>query len=307
MPLSFILDTDIGTDVDDALALAFALRHPDLDLRAVTTVSGDTQRRARIAKKLLLLAGRDDIEVAAGVQCEAPVGRRVEHGREGEGLIEDGKGLAISERDAVTLLIDECSAHHYEIATVGMQSNIATTLEREPRFVGYVPRLTVMGGAFGPVRMLGNELPQGEHNLNSDPGAALRSLNSRFDILYVPVDVTMQAWLLSSHVDALRRGDALCVALAQQIDVWTPILRGMGRGTIPDDHVALLHDPLAVACMVDRRFVTSERKKVTVALHEGNVRTFTDPAGGWECEIVTSVDSRGFAAFWLETVLGPPR
>ena len=64
--LPFILDSDIGSDVDDALALAFALRHPDLDLRAVTTVSGDTARRARIAKKLLLRAGRDDIEVAAG-------------------------------------------------------------------------------------------------------------------------------------------------------------------------------------------------------------------------------------------------
>ena len=68
--MKLILDTDIGTDVDDALALAFALRHPELDLRAVTTVSGDTVRRARIAKKLLLLAGRDDIEVAAGERGE---------------------------------------------------------------------------------------------------------------------------------------------------------------------------------------------------------------------------------------------
>jgi purine nucleosidase len=67
-----ILDTDIGTDVDDALALAFALRHPEVDLAAVTTVSGDTHLRGQIAAPLLALAGplagragRGDIEVAA--------------------------------------------------------------------------------------------------------------------------------------------------------------------------------------------------------------------------------------------------
>src|SRR5205814_9021129 len=50
--LDLILDTDIGTDVDDALALAFAVRHPDITLRAVTTVSGDTAARARITARL---------------------------------------------------------------------------------------------------------------------------------------------------------------------------------------------------------------------------------------------------------------
>ncbi len=77
----------------------------------------------------------------------------------------------------------------------------------------------------------------------------------------------------------------------------------MGRGAIPEDHACLLHDPLTVACMVDRRFVTSERVRVTVAMHEGHVRTFIDPAAGHEAEVVTSVDAPAFADFWLETVL----
>ena len=54
---------------------------------------------------------------------------------------------------------------------------------------------------------------------------------------------------------------------------------------------------------VDRRFVTSERVHVTVAMHEGSVRTFIDPAAGHEAEIITSVDAPAFADFWLETVL----
>lgn len=131
MPLPFILDTDIGTDVDDALALAFALRHPDLDLRAVTTVSGDTGRRARIAKKLLLIAGRGDIEVAAGERGEQsqPL-RSAEAGHEDAMLGDTSTDLPLAARDAVTLLLDACETHSYEIATVGMQSNIAAALER---------------------------------------------------------------------------------------------------------------------------------------------------------------------------------
>jgi purine nucleosidase len=304
--LPFILDTDIGTDVDDALALAFAVRHPQLELRAVTTVSGDAVRRARIAKKLLLLAGRDDIEVAAGLSGDPRQGgRNAEMGHEGKGLLEPGEKLTISSRDGVTLLLEECAAQRCEVATVGMQSNIAAALERDPSFATHVPRLTVMGGVFAPVRFLDLTLPPSvDHNLNVDQPASLRALGAGIPTLYVPADVTMGAWLTSPELDRLRKGDALCRALAQQVDLWTPLLHRMAGGAIPEDHVALLHDPLAVACMVDRRFVTSERVRVTVAMHDGCVRTFIDPAAGHEAEVITSVDARGFARFWLETVLG---
>ncbi len=305
MPLPLILDTDIGTDVDDALALAFAVRHPDLDLRAVTTVSGDAVRRGRIAKKLLLLAGRDDIEVAAGVSGDPKQGgRNAEAGHEGEGLLGDGESLPLSGRDGVSLLLDVCDGS-VEVATVGMQSNIAAALARDATFAQRVPRLAVMGGIFAPVRFLGVALPPSvDHNLNVDAAASLAALNAGVPTLYVPGDVTMGAWLTSRQVDALRAGDALCRALAQQLDIWTPYLRRLTGGLLPEEYAALLHDPLAVACMVDRRFVTSRRARVTVALHDGAVRTFIDGAAGHEAEIVTSLDWRGFSEFWLQTVLG---
>jgi purine nucleosidase len=305
-PLPFILDTDIGTDVDDALALAFALRHPGLDLRAVTTVSGNTVRRACIAKKLLMLAGRDDVEVAAGVSGEQSQPRRsAEAGHEDAMLGDDAGDIEISARDGVTLLLEECAAHRREVATVGMQSNIAAALERDPSFAGDVGRLAVMGGVFAPVRFLGIELPPSvDHNLNVDQPASLRALSAGIPTLYVPGDVTMSTWLTARHLDALRKGDALCRELARQIDVWTPRMHATGRGIIPPENVALLHDPLTVACMVDRRFVTSQTMYVTVAMHQGHVRTFIDPAAGREAEVITSVDAPAFADFWLDTVLG---
>jgi inosine-uridine nucleoside N-ribohydrolase len=305
MTVPLILDTDIGSDVDDALALAFALRHPDIDLRAVTTVSGDTLRRARIAKKLLLLAGRDDIEVAAGERGEqSQPHRSAEGGHEDAMLGPDSRDLPVSERDAVTLLLAECESAPTEVAVVGMQSNIAAALDRDPSFAENVERLTVMGGVFAPVRFLGAELPPTiDHNLNVDQPASLRALGAGMRTLYVPADVTMGTWLTATQHDALRGGDALCHELARQIDVFTPHWRAAGRGVIPDEYVALLHDPLAVACTVDRRFVTSMTARVTVAMHRGHVRTFIDPAAGLEAEIITAVDWQAFGEFWLQTVL----
>src|SRR5260221_8969366 len=63
-----LVDTDIGDDIDDALALALALRSPEIELRGVTTVFGDTLRRAYLASHLLHVYGREDIPIAAGRQ-----------------------------------------------------------------------------------------------------------------------------------------------------------------------------------------------------------------------------------------------
>jgi purine nucleosidase len=304
--LPFILDTDIGSDVDDALALAFALRHPALDLKAVTTVAGDTTRRARIAKKLLLLAGRDDIEVAAGVRGDIrPDGPQPEGGHEDAMLGKVTGDMQLFGRDGVTLLLEEAGRDGCEVATVGMQSNVAAALSRDPAFGGRVPRLTVMGGVFAPVQFLGHTLPPSiDHNLNVDQQASLVALNAAMPKLIVPCDVTMGTWLTTTHLDRLRRGDPLCRELARQIDIFTPSLHRGGRGAVPPHYVALLHDPLAVACMIDRRFVTSMTARVAVAMHQGYVRTFIDPAAGQEAEIITSVDAPAFADFWLATVSG---
>ncbi|MEM3149089.1 MAG: nucleoside hydrolase, partial [Candidatus Jordarchaeales archaeon] len=62
-----LIDTDVGLDVDDAYALAFAARSPELAVEGVTTVYGDTLLRAKIACKVLRLAGRGDIPVVAGL------------------------------------------------------------------------------------------------------------------------------------------------------------------------------------------------------------------------------------------------
>ena len=306
MAYQLVLDTDIGTDVDDALALAFALRHPGIELVAVTTVSGDPVKRAHIAAKLLELAGRDDIEVAAGLGDRAlPEGRSAWMGHEGQGLLEPHEEVAISPRDGVDVLVALTGGEHRcNVATVGMQTNLAAALERDDSLAGRVPCVAVMGGLFAPIvtgdRTIG---PEGDHNLRIDPVSSVRSLNAGMPLIYVPLDVTSQTYLTRAQVDRLREGDPLCRALASLVDVWAPIMHRFTEGRMPPDHVAVMHDPLTVAALVGGDFITLEDLPVTAVAHEGEVRTFVDPVAGRPAQVVTSVDAVAFGDLWLETVL----
>jgi purine nucleosidase len=263
-----VLDTDIGTNVDDALALALAMRHPGIELRAVTTVSGATTARAELARQLLATGGSPGVE------------------------------LAVSARDARDVL--RGIAPGTTIVTVGPQSNLAAAVHHDPKLVDRAGSLVVMGGAFAPIITIdGAELDATrDSNLFSDPAAAVVSLNAGFSTLYVPCDVTFQVSLRTRHLEALRRGDELCRELAQLVDDWR-------TQTAPTaDVVAMLHDPLAVACAVDRSFVTIERLPVRVVIDSGVPRTLVDEKLGRDADVVRSVDADVFADWWLETVVG---
>ncbi len=301
-----ILDTDIGSDVDDALALALMARHPGFDFRAVTTVSGDTVRRAKIARKLLHLAGRDDVEVAAGERGEQTHAYRSAEGTHEDEMLGAWDGtLALSPRSGVELLVEELRGGEVELTTVGMQSNLAAAIDLAPELIEAIPRVTVMGGLFAEPRTLGRALPATiDHNLNVDQRASLRSLNAGLQLAYTPCDVTMDLWLLKKHVDRLRAGDGLCRELARQIDIWRRSAVEHYGERLPDTHMCRLHDPLAVATMVERSFVTTTTAKVTVVPVGEHLRTLIDPLEGHEAEIVTSVDGVAFADWWLESVLG---
>jgi purine nucleosidase len=297
-----VLDSDIGTDVDDALALAYALRHPGIDLRAVTTVSGDTGARAAIAARLLGIAGRSDVRVAAGV---GGFEDRVWYGHEGEGLA-TGADAPIDPHDAATLLLDESHRPHPPaVVTIGMLSNLAAARLRDPSYPQRVPRLTVMGGVFAPVHYLGTVFGAArDTNLVVDPDAAVAVLDAAFSIRYVPLDVTVQVPLRRPHLEHLRAADDLGAALAALVDVWSVLLQERSRGRIPDDVVAYLHDPLTVAAAVADDFLTLERRPITVAVHDGVPRTFVDPLAGREADVVTGVDADGFVEHWLAVVTG---
>ena len=303
-----LLDTDIGTDVDDALALAFALRHPQIELAAVTTVSGDARRRAQIAAKLIALNGGPQIEVAAGRgEPLTSQGRTFWAGHEGRGLLEPGEDVPFSSRDGVDLIVDTLLAEEMEVVTIGPLTNLAVALEREPRVANRISHLTVMGGFFHRCELGGKLVPPSvDYNLNSDPQAAVAVLSTPIPTTFVPADVTMRTYLLEQHIQSLEAvADPLLQALARLVRVWKPIqtsLLAIGGLPVPPSLASIPHDPLALATLVDRRFVTTETLPATVAVTGGFARTFVDPVAGRDVEVLTDVDADGFAAFFVETL-----
>jgi inosine-uridine nucleoside N-ribohydrolase len=116
----------------------------------------------------------------------------------------------------------------------------------------------------------------------------------------VPIDVTFRTVLTRGHVEQLRAGDDLCCLLADLVDGW----RARANPSAPPDFAALLHDPLAVACVTECAYVHVERMPVTVMLDDRGIAcTVVDPVEGQDADVVRAVDAPGFADWMVETLL----
>ncbi|HEY8218043.1 MAG TPA: nucleoside hydrolase [Acidimicrobiia bacterium] len=299
MPVPVVIDTDIGSDVDDALAIALAVRHPELELRAVTTVSSQPDVRAGLAAALLDAACASHVPVAVG-RSVAGDDRNVIGAEHAGRLVPSSQAPY---EDAVELLAGV--APDTAIATIGQQTNLAAAVRRDPRLARRARELTVMGGSFAPFRTPDGQVHGAERdwNLVLDPTGAVESLAQGWRRLrYVPIDVTFRTVLTRGHVDRLRDGDDLCRLLADLLDGW----RARVHPSAPPGFAALLHDPLAVACVAECAYVHVERLPVTVMLDDrGLAHTVVDPVEGRAADVVRSVDAPAFADWMVETLLSP--
>jgi purine nucleosidase len=308
-----VLDTDIGTDADDALCLALALASPEIELVAVTTVTADAARRAAIARRLLDLAGRRDVPVHVG--CERPItegGAFLWLGDEGDFALAPGERLGHAGESAVDALVRLLRAEDgLGVVAVGPLTNVATALEREPALAGRIARLTVMGGHVRRVAYGGHVFPPGvDYNLCSDPRASLAVLRAGIPTTLVTADVTLQTALTPDDVELIAAaGTEFHRVLAAAVRSWTPHMRrifaGMGA-TIAPDNAAFLHDPLALAAVYDESFCRFEELAIRAAIEGGVFRTLevapgTPGASTMRCAI--TVDAERFRAHFVERVM----
>jgi purine nucleosidase len=244
--IPLLLDTDIGTDVDDCLALAVLLGSPEIDLLGVTTVYGDVALRARMARKLLHLAGRDEVPVLEGVGAPLMRNRPVYWpGHEGVGLLEPDDTQRFGQnpdRHAVDFLVDTVMSRPGEmhLLAVGPLTNVAAAMVRQPEVAYNIARLTIMGGYIAP--WTGGRGPS-EHNIACDPEAARAVFASGAPISLVPLDVTLKTVIGREGVRAIREvGTPFHEAVADQVMRYPPFEERGGQ--------TFLHDPLAAAAVV---------------------------------------------------------
>jgi purine nucleosidase len=208
-----ILDTDIGTDVDDALALGVLLGSPEVDLIGVTAVYGDTLLRARLARRLARIARPDlAIPFIPGAR-ETLSGREVWWpGHEGA-LFDDLAEEPVDESlDAIAYLIETVAAAPGEIdvLAIGPLTNIALALRLDPGFARNVRRVVVMGGDFATERIV-------EHNFRCDTVAAREVFDSELDLVVTGLDITTQVALRQPEIDAIEGAGAFGRALRDEI------------------------------------------------------------------------------------------
>ncbi len=253
-----ILDTDIGTDVDDCLALALILTSPEFHLEGVTCVYGDVLLRSRMVRKLLNLRGRTTTPVFAG--ATQPLLELLPvywAGHEGIGLLDDDDQALTPEPDhAVDYIVRTVmnNPHQIHLAAIGPLTNVALALKREPRIAQALASLTIMGGACRGYESL--NISYVEHNIRCDPEAAHIVFSSGAPISLVPLDVTLQTRIRLADVERIRAtGTPFHAAVADQVALYPPF-RSQG--------FTYLHDPLAVATILAPDLVTWRTLRVDV-------------------------------------------
>ncbi len=322
-PRGHALWLDCDTGLDDALALLFACRCSDAELRGVSTVAGNCALDAATENtlRILELAGAGRIPVHPG--AAAPLVAGIPHAREVHGI--DGLGGLAGQlpaargrprpEPAAVALVKALRAHPGRLSVVatGPLTNLALAQAIAPDVPGLARQLVVMGGAVG---VPGNVGPASEFNLSADPEAAAAVLAAPWPIVQVGLDVTLQVRLGETEAAALEAtptgpGRAVPLFCATALRAYAAAYRRQdGDGRAP------MHDPLAVAVALNPSLVRAAQLPAAVetagALTRGMLvadrRVLARPdllAGRRTIQCCLDVDAPA-ARSWLLTTWGAP-
>lgn len=214
-PAPVLFDTDIGTDIDDAYALIQIVRSPELKLLGVTTVSSDATARARLAAKLLAVAGRPDVPVYAGTSTAVQYMAQVDWAK-------DFSSPALHPTGGVAFLREQINAHPGEITliAVGELTNVAALLQSDPAIAKKIKAIALMGGAVRRGYASGSK-PEPEWNIKSNVAAAQAVFGSGVPLLVAPLDSTADLKLTpEGRVKVFSSGSAPTDALAALNSIW---------------------------------------------------------------------------------------
>lgn len=232
-----IIDTDIGDDIDDAFAVALALRSPELKILGITTTFGDTDKRAKLLDRLLAEVGRSDIPVAAGVPT--PPKTDFTQLKYAEG----GHFAKSSHPDAIAFLLDEVRKNPGEITLVaiGPLVNVGATIDKDAETFRKLKRVVLMGGSiyrgYGDVGSGPPRGPEPEWNIKNDIPSAQKLFSVGVPLFVMPLDSTQLKMDAANRNFLFRQGTPLTDALTLLYHEW-------GQET------PTLFDPMTIAYIV---------------------------------------------------------
>ena len=232
-----IIDTDIGDDIDDAFAVALAMRSPEVKILGITTTFGDTEKRAKLLDRLLGEVAHSDIPVAAGVPT--PPETDFTQAKYAEG----GHFAKASHTDAVALLLDEIRRNPGEITLVaiGPLMNVGAAIDKDAQTFRKLKRVVLMGGSiyrgYGDIGSGTPRGPEPEWNIKNDIPSAQKLFAAGVPLFVMPLDSTQLKMDAANRNFLFRQGTPLTDALTLLYHEW-------GQET------PTLFDPMTIAYIV---------------------------------------------------------
>ena len=299
-PQPIIIDTDPGDDVDDVLALAFALLRPELDVKAITTATSDTDKRARIVAKLLKVMNRADVPFAPGMnlplramnaeQIATLCGPRGGYNNNHYAWAADNDDLPVAQQDAIALMKRTIEADVGEIAIccIAPPTNVAVMLRRHPDLIPKIKWIAMMGGEL--------ELNRREHNLSWDAVASSIVLNSGVPLFIGTWNVTRRFVLTTQDCARIKSlGTPLGDALSACIELWWP-----HKGGKPSP---VMYDVAPLIWSFERRYYPTQTMPLRVETRGEHTAGYTTRgAGGAPCEVAVDMLEDEVRELYLQTI-----
>jgi inosine-uridine nucleoside N-ribohydrolase len=284
-PAKVILDTDIGDDIDDAFALALALRSPELNILGITTAWGDTKLRARMVDRFLMEVGRSEIPVAEGIVTKSAIpftqAKWADAGPKGR-----------SHPPAIDFILRQIRKYPAEVTLIciGPLTNIGAVIARDPDTFHKVKRVVLMGGSvrrgYGDLGYTAPHGPDPEYNIISDIPAAKALFGSGVPIAVMPVDSTQLFFDAVKQQILFRQSTPLTDALTLLYHQW-------GQQT------PTLFDAMAVAYEVQPSLCPTRTLHIVVD-DKGYTR---EAPGTANAEVCLDSSSDRFFTFFMQRVL----
>jgi len=293
-----LLDTDIGSDIDDAVALAYLLKQPRCELLGITTVSGEPALRASLADAICQAARRPDVPIHVGTEAPLLILPRQPRAPHAEALGEKWPHRTFStENTAIEFLRRTIRSRPGEITllTIGPLTNAALLYALDPEIPALLKQHVLMGGRFFAPE---GEEQNPEWNIICDPHAAAKVFAAPLPrLIAVGLDVTTKCPL---DADECRRRFTAAAGplapVAAMAEVW---FRHANRITF--------HDPLAAALIFDEILCTLQAGHVEVDLDgassPGQTRLIVDSEKRPH-ELAETVDSGAFFRHYFDIVGG---
>jgi purine nucleosidase len=256
-----IIDTDPGTD--DALALMLALNSPELDVRAITVVPGNVTAAMGLenALRMVSLANRCDIPVAAGAQhplFQKLITAEFWHGKNGLANIElPPSKCKVDPRFGPDLIIQlvHASPHEITLVPVGPLTNIALALEKDPSIVPLIKEVILMGGSISG----GNVNAAAEANIYNDPEAAQIVFQAGWPLTMVGLEVGDKALFTHKYLDELGKTHGpVNDFIVSVLKFLVKLSESFGSPGSP------MYDPSAVAVAIDSTLVKTQEMHIDV-------------------------------------------